>query len=269
MSSANGGTTNLLEEQKKLYLEAYGIVSSAITVEENAKKANNIAQGNIAAYQMYKRAADLLLEAQKLEFPPEQWEKASEVQQKVWKAFQMASMRARELKTLLPKEVAQKVSQVPQPQPNISNVIDTIGKISLGKYSEEGMTRDEQIQAHRAKAQEVINSVQPNPSQPHLGLPNNVGELTNLITEAALLPRPGVPKVMQPVQEAITMSGLEQLKKTQFFINALANEPKQQWNEIRWYHSIPDAIAAAKAADVPIFLEVVVGRLGEKESQVC
>lgn len=44
MSSANGGTTNLLEEQKKLYLEAYGIVSSAITVEENAKKANNIAQ---------------------------------------------------------------------------------------------------------------------------------------------------------------------------------------------------------------------------------
>lgn len=143
------------------------------------------------------------------------------------------------------------------------------------------MTRDEQIQAHRAKAQEVINSVQPSssnflaafnlidPSQPHLGLPNNVGELTNLITEAALLPRPGllifmvgnnfvqgVPKVMQPVQEAITMSGLEQLKKTQFFINALANEPKQQWNEIRWYHSIPDAIAAAKAADVPIFLEV-------------
>lgn len=30
-------------------------------------------KGNIAAYQMYKRAADLLLEAQKLEFPPEQW----------------------------------------------------------------------------------------------------------------------------------------------------------------------------------------------------
>lgn len=281
MSSTSGG--NPLEEQKKYYLEAYGIVSSAITLEENAKKSNNVAQGNIAAYQMYKRASELLLEAQKLEFPQDQWNSASEVQQKVWRAYQMASMRARELRALLPKEVLQSQKmQTTQTQPSISNVIDTIGKISLGKYSQEGMTRDEQINAHKAKAQEVINSVQPNSSQSHLGLPNNVGELTNLIAEAALLPKPGIPKVMQqqlqqPIQEAITinttmnttMNGLEQLKKTQFYINALANEPNQHWNKIHWYPSIPDAIEASKAADLPIFLEVVVGRLGEKESELC
>jgi len=59
----------------------------------------------------------------------------------------------------------------------------------------------------------------------------------------------------------------------------LASEPLQKWNEINWVQRedlianydmmLDQALDQARVNRKPIFLELIVGRYGEKESKVC
>jgi len=115
-------------------------------------------------------------------------------------------------------------------------------------------------------------------TEPHLGLPNNLTEWADLLIEGSLLPKPGqlARQQMGNPNTKSNVSGLgnsnnsiNSLKKTQFFISTLAREPQQKWNEIHWRESVDQALSDAKTCGKPIFIEMVVGRLGEKTSKVC
>jgi len=254
---------DLLQKQQKCYADARHWVEMAISLEES-----NPPNSKPKCVQLYQKAIELLKQAQQLEFPPSQWDKAAEVQLKVWKTFQMAANRVKELsngQTYL----EQNKSLVATPiGTNLASFVETLAKLNTGDYAEKGMTRSQEIDANRSVAQNLLKNIQPNPTtEPHLGLPNNLRELADLVIEASLLPKPG--SSIGKGSIAIPPNTIEQLKKTQFVVAALAREPEQKWKDIHWCLSISDALSKAQLQDKPIFLEMVVGRLGQKESQVC
>ncbi len=78
--------------------------------------------------------------------------------------------------------------------------------------STQGMTREEEIKSHRDAAQSLLSQIQSDPiignttynsnnnnpntnnsnnnNQSHMGLPNNLPQLADLLIEASLLPKP-------------------------------------------------------------------------------
>ncbi len=77
----------------------------------------------------------------------------------------------------------------------------------IGRMSTQGMTREEEIKSHRDAAQSLLSQIQSDPiigntnnnnptnnsnnnNQSHMGLPNNLPQLADLLIEASLLPKP-------------------------------------------------------------------------------
>eukprot|EP00028_Trichosphaerium_sp_Am-I-7-wt_P003568 CAMPEP_0168530554 /NCGR_PEP_ID=MMETSP0405-20121227/14755_1 /TAXON_ID=498012 /ORGANISM="Trichosphaerium sp, Strain Am-I-7 wt" /LENGTH=226 /DNA_ID=CAMNT_0008554855 /DNA_START=3 /DNA_END=683 /DNA_ORIENTATION=- len=78
---------------------------------------------------------------------------------------------------------------------------------------------------------------------------------------------------MQGVANHLTEAGknpeqLPESRKKRLLI-ALKNEPLQRWNLIKWAQSPAQAVALAQRLQKPIFVEIVVGRLADQNSNVC
>jgi hypothetical protein len=58
-------------------------------------------------------------------------------------------------------------------------------------------------------------------------------------------------------------------KQRSFFLRTLAKEPQMKWEQINWCSSPQEAMSRAQATGKPIFIEIIVGRLADKTSQVC
>ena len=54
-----------------------------------------------------------------------------------------------------------------------------------------------------------------------------------------------------------------------YFMAALAREPEQKWNRIRWCASTAEAAQLARQQRKPLFIEMIVGRMGRATSGVC
>jgi hypothetical protein len=54
-----------------------------------------------------------------------------------------------------------------------------------------------------------------------------------------------------------------------YFMSALAREPEQRWNQIRWCATTAEAAARARQQRRPLFIEMIVGRMGRATSNVC
>jgi hypothetical protein len=125
------------------------------------------------------------------------------------------------------------------------------------------MTRDQQVEANRSAAQNLLGKIQKDPvigspsTQPHLGLPQNIPELADLLIEATLLPSPvNFRNDRQP-----NMSNFNIMKSSKFFLEALERENAQKWQNIKW-RSVEEAVREAQSSQRPIFVEMIVGRLG-------
>jgi len=57
--------------------------------------------------------------------------------------------------------------------------------------------------------------------------------------------------------------------RKEMFLATLAQEPLQKWNQIRWCSSPAEAARLARQQRKPLFIEMVVGRMGRAESDVC
>eukprot|EP01102_Stenamoeba_stenopodia_P020914 TRINITY_DN8303_c0_g1_i2.p1 TRINITY_DN8303_c0_g1~~TRINITY_DN8303_c0_g1_i2.p1 ORF type:complete len:238 (+),score=57.40 TRINITY_DN8303_c0_g1_i2:79-792(+) len=142
-------------------------------------------------------------------------------------------------------------------------------------------------------------------SQQHMGLPTTLSGWADLGVEAALLPKPGlhhplnqatqqqrqpqtIQQPSQPPQNPFPLFTLlqnlqaqhpqppsQQLPQQQHvsrhaeFIAALANEPNQHWLKINWVETPAKARGLAFRTKKPLFIELVVGRLADKNSNVC
>jgi hypothetical protein len=108
---------------------------------------------------------------------------------------------------------------------------------------------------------------QKDPTEHHLGLPQNFGELADMFLEGSLLPAPGkgqgppsrsTPNSFagMPSSPLQTSKALETMQKSKFFIDALSIEPQQRWNNIHWSCGPDDALSKAQALNKPIFVEM-------------
>jgi hypothetical protein len=61
----------LLNQQGTLYRDAYALISSAVSLEEEAKKTRTAPKTDPAS--LYKKSIELLSQAMRMEFPPELW----------------------------------------------------------------------------------------------------------------------------------------------------------------------------------------------------
>jgi len=175
-----------------------------------------------------------------------------------------------------------------RPVASLQDMLETWKTLATGGLSSPGMNRADKVNAHRNAAQDLQNKVESSPfvggsSKPHLGLPNNFAELTDLMVEASLLPRPDA-LLRERFGTATSNSNnsnptippfggkfrnIEALQKTSFFMECLAREPDQKWNQIHWTDSVDQAMSLAQRFQKPIFIEMVVGRMGQKDSKVC
>lgn len=57
--------------------------------------------------------------------------------------------------------------------------------------------------------------------------------------------------------------------RKEMFLATLAQEPLQKWNQIRWCSSPAEAARLARQQRKPLFIEMIVGRMGRAESGVC
>jgi len=126
------------------------------------------------------------------------------------------------------------------------------------------MTQKEQANIHKEEAQKMLNTVESVPflggkTTPHLGVPNNLSEFADLFIEGSLLPKPGGQRLPQAVP----------LEKSKFFMECLSREPQENWKKIHWVDSPATAKNLSSQRNKPIFLEMVVGRMGEKSAKVC
>ena len=54
-----------------------------------------------------------------------------------------------------------------------------------------------------------------------------------------------------------------------YFMAALAREPEQRWTQIHWCASTAQAAQLARQLRKPLFIEMIVGRMGRATSGVC
>jgi len=265
-----------LESYKKRYSEAYKLISGALSLEE--------VKNYSGALELYKKGKQMLQDLQNFEFAPNEWEQAAALHHKTWKTFQMVAHR---IKILSPStSVTSKTPTSSEQTTNtaplsfLGNFGETLATLLKGDLVDETMTRSQQVETNRNTAQNLLQQVQKDPivgtnlsaTSPHLGLPQSVPELADMIIEASLLPSPlkgNGRGTVPPDTRRIPISPLEEMKKTQFFINSMAKEPQRKWEQIQWRSSIDTAISDAEKLKKPIFIELVVGRLGQKESTVC
>jgi len=172
---------------------------------------------------------------------------------------------------------------------SLQDMLETWKTLATGGLSSPGMNRADKVNAHRNAAQDLQNKVESSPfgggsNKPHLGLPNNFAELSDLMVEASLLPRPDAilrerfgtaPGSNSNNSNPTTppflgkFRNIEAIQKTSFFMECLAREPDQKWNQIHWTESVDQAMSLAQRCQKPIFIEMVVGRMGQKDSKVC
>lgn len=164
-----------------------------------------------------------------------------------------------------------------------------------------------QVEEHRKAAENIVHNIEAlgvsGKVESHIGVPQNLAEWSDLLAEAALLPKPALHtyqtmshnfQQQQQSQSSLIQNSIQnrssdakyanssdnrsrvltnrqqQITKSQeFALNALKNESFQKWLQIRWCTSAEEAVKQATARNRPIFVEIVVGRLADKTSNIC
>ena len=72
-----------------------------------------------------------------------------------------------------------------------------------------------------------------------------------------------------PVPNAAASDPAKSRARKDYFMNALAQEPQQKWNRIQWCASTAPGAQRAREQRKPLFIEMIVGRMGRASSGVC